>query len=101
MAYGTVCREVTKGESTNVSSSVTLPRTSKERKREGHAGVRPVSWREDEETRGAMAESEQETMLDWVSQTSPSIAAKVEVVSVLRHCPSALRTDTERAPVMS
>ena len=83
------------------SLSVTLPRTSVVRERDGSAAVRPVSWRKEEVTSGAMVESEHETMLDCVSQITPSIAAKAEVVSVLRHCPSALRTDTERAPVMS
>ena len=72
-----------------------------ERERAGSAAVRSVSCRDEDETRGAMAESEQETMLVWVSQIAPSIAAKAEVVSVLRHCPSALWTDTERIPVMS
>ena len=76
---------MTKEESTSVSFSVTLPRTSKERERAGRAKVRPVSWRAEEVTRGVMAESEQETMLAWVSQTLLSKNAKDEVVSVLRH----------------
>lgn len=62
---------------------------SKERERAGNAAVRPVSWREDEATRGAMEESEQETMLVWVSQSVPSIIAIFDSDADLRHWVSA------------
>ena len=44
-----------------------------------------MSWRMEEETRGAMAVSEQETILVWVSQTMESARTNEESVSVLRH----------------
>lgn len=79
-----------------------LPRTSKERERAGSAGERPVSWRAEEVTSGAMAESEQETMLVWVSQTMESSRTKDENVSVLRHSDGRAGTlaPTERVVAM-
>ena len=44
-----------------------------------------MSWRAEEETSGAMAESEQETMFVWASQTMESARTNEESVSVLRH----------------
>ena len=56
-------------ESTSISFTVTLPRMSVVWERAGSAAVRPVSWRAEEVTSGAMEESEQETMLVCECQT--------------------------------
>ena len=66
---------MTVDELTSVSFSVTLPRISVERERAGSAAVRPESWREEDVTRGAMEEPEQETMLVCVSQITESFIA--------------------------
>lgn len=76
---------VTKDESASVSFTVTLPRMSVERERAGSAAVRPVSWRAEKVTRGAMVASEQETILVWVSQTMESARTKEDTVDVRRH----------------
>ena len=77
--------EVTMEASTSISFTVTLPRMSKERERAGNAAVRPVSWRAKEVTSGAMVESEQETVLVWVSQIVSPSSAKQDSVNVRRH----------------
>ena len=63
---------------------------SVKREREGSAAVRPVSWRAEEVKRGAIAESEHETMLVWESQTMESSRTKEDNISVIRHSVSPL-----------
>ena len=77
--------DVTTGTETCDFASVILPRTSVVRERDERESDRPVNWREDDVTSGTMAESEQETMLVWASQTTSSRKAKEEMVSILRH----------------